>query len=668
MVTIAACVLIGVGGAALGHLATPRAGLHGRYYTNQTRSGDPIAVTIDRSLSTDTLDNGVAGVWPAYSVEWAGFLVVGEASSYDFEVTSDDGSELEIADQIVVRNGGLHGPQAARGSIRLPAGVHPMRLRYEQAGGGFALAVKYAPAGEELEEIPAARLLPDAMAFSEYRIRQAMPWISAGIAVALWMVVRRIRPFARDAGHNAASRWREARTTHVIAAIVLVGAAVRIFMMLGSDAILWGDSDVFLDTFGRIRQGAFLDHDPHRTLLYPYFLTPFLLWSTEPPMDQVIVGAQHVLGIITAVCFFLAGRGVFGGGVAFAGALLLTVHTTQLFYEISILSETLFTCVLAAALVPLVAFVRRPSVRGAVVTGLACAALTLTRPVAELFFVVPLAISLMVLGQWRDRMKVGAALLITVMAVLLPWAAVNQRQFGFFGVALGSGFGMFIRVFDIDRAVPAPHTEFPDVRSALDSALRDAQMSPATFVRDELRRRRYSSAQADAMMNGFALETIAQRPWPFAVNSVKQWSIQLGGSLSDETICPSVNGPYVCSPRTQGYAREPFLNRPRYADEPVRPLVVAYIRHAQIPMGVVLALAIFGLIAYAAERPAGVMTGLFLGLVVVYFTLLPAFGQSPQARYRLPIDGLLFMFAIFGVTRLWRLASAYSYGETVRHR
>ncbi len=150
--------------------------------------------------------------------------------------------------------------------------------------------------------------------------------------------------------------------------IVIVGLAVRILMMLGSDAILWGDSDVFIETFGAIRSGRFLDHDPHRTLLYPYFLTAFLIWSGEPPMDQVIVGAQHLLGIVTAVCLFLAGRPVFGSRAALAGALLLTVHTTQLFYEVSILSEVLFECLLAIAgaddgVCP------SPTMRGAIITG-----------------------------------------------------------------------------------------------------------------------------------------------------------------------------------------------------------------------------------------------------------------------------------------------------------
>ncbi len=125
------------------------------------------------------------------SVEWSGFLVIDEADTYEFSTLSDDGSELEVADRIVVSNGGLHGPQEARGSIALDAGVHPFKLRYEQAGGGFTLAVRYARAGGRMVDIPASRLLPDAMSYTEYRLRRAIPLGGAVLAVLLWIAARR---------------------------------------------------------------------------------------------------------------------------------------------------------------------------------------------------------------------------------------------------------------------------------------------------------------------------------------------------------------------------------------------------------------------------------------------------------------------------------------------
>lgn len=652
--SLAALALIGVGGAALGRLAVPAAGLRGHYFTNLTRSGAPIAVTIDRSLSTDTLDNGVAGVWPAYSVEWSGFLIVDDAGAYDFATTSDDGSELEVADRVVVANGGLHGPKEVRGSIELARGVHPIRVRYEQAGGGFALSVRYARAGGRLEEIPAAKLLPQSMSYTQYRLRRAVPIFSAAIAMLLWMAAS--RALARRGPSAAPAPRRESaidRPGVALAIIVVTAVAIRIVMMLGADPILWGDSDVFIETFGAIRSGRLLDHDPFRTLLYPYFLTAFLSWSGEPPMDQIIEAAQHLLGVVTAICFYLAGRPVVGPRAALGGALLVTAHTTQLFYELSILSEVLFGCVLAICLVPMAAFVSKPTVRGAALTGLLCAVLTLTRPVAEWFLVVPLGLAVLGAPPWRHRLAIGAALAATFLAIMLPWSAVNQRQFNFFGIALGRGFGLFIRVFDVDRLEPPPDTALPEIKQMLDVGVA-TQYSPATFVRDELGRRHYSTAQSDDLMARFATETIREHPRAFAINSLKQWWLQIGGDLEDEAICASAQGQYVCSKRTQGYAREPFLNRPRYEHEPLRPWVVAYVRHFQIPMAAVVACAVFGLVTYLAGRPRDARRGLLLAGAIAYFTFLPAFAQSPQDRYRLPIDGLLFMFAVYGVLQLVR--------------
>ncbi len=54
------------------------------------------------------------------------------------------------------------------------------------------------------------------------------------------------------------------------------------------------------------------------------------------------------------------------------------------------------------------------------------------------------------------------------LAIMLPWSLLNQRQFNYFGVALGRGFGLFIRVFDVDRLEPPLDTQLPEVRKMLE--------------------------------------------------------------------------------------------------------------------------------------------------------------------------------------------------------
>ena len=84
----------------------------------------------------------------------------------------------------------------------------------------------------------------------------------------------------------------------------------------------------------------------------------------------------------------------------------------------------------------------------------------------------------------------------------------------------------------------------------------------------------------------------------------------------------------------------------------MRPWVVAYFRHFRIPMHVVSALAALGAVACLAAAADATMPALLLVLTAAYFTFLPAVAQSPQDRYRLPVDAVLFILAAFGVKTL----------------
>ena len=187
---IAACILLGIAGFVAGQFALPQTGLRAQYFSNLTRSGQPVATTIDPDASTEVLASGTAAAWATYSVEWTGAIVINSAGAYTFATVTDDGSEMDVADVTVVRNGGLHGPQEATGRIELSAGVHPIRVRYEQAGGGFQLELKYGLETEALSAIPSGVLLPDVTSLTAYRVRRFFPVLS-GIAVMLLFIASR---------------------------------------------------------------------------------------------------------------------------------------------------------------------------------------------------------------------------------------------------------------------------------------------------------------------------------------------------------------------------------------------------------------------------------------------------------------------------------------------
>jgi len=74
-----------------------------------------------------------------FGIQFSGFFRAPSSGIYQFELTSDDGSELSIGGRTVIDHDGLHGMSAKTGAIGLQAGWHPLRLRYFNAAGAFGL-------------------------------------------------------------------------------------------------------------------------------------------------------------------------------------------------------------------------------------------------------------------------------------------------------------------------------------------------------------------------------------------------------------------------------------------------------------------------------------------------------------------------------------------------
>jgi hexosaminidase len=77
-----------------------------------------------------------------FGLTFQGLLHVPRDAVYDFRLTSDDGSRLLIAGEVVIDHDGLHGPTERSGMIALAAGYHTIAVRFFQAGGGKALDLR----------------------------------------------------------------------------------------------------------------------------------------------------------------------------------------------------------------------------------------------------------------------------------------------------------------------------------------------------------------------------------------------------------------------------------------------------------------------------------------------------------------------------------------------
>ena len=93
-----------------------------------------------------------------YGIRLDGYVKVEADGYYQFAVESDDGSLLQIGDEVVVDNDGNHPSRVITGHIPLRQGFHRIKLLYFQAEGNVALRVSWGASGAELQPLPESAL------------------------------------------------------------------------------------------------------------------------------------------------------------------------------------------------------------------------------------------------------------------------------------------------------------------------------------------------------------------------------------------------------------------------------------------------------------------------------------------------------------------------------
>lgn len=91
---------------------------------------------------------------PSFGLKYNGYINVPETGVYSFYFTCDDSGILYIDDQVIIDNEGPHSPVEKSGQAALAKGLHPIRLDFVEAGGGYTLRIKYSVNGSEVKDIP----------------------------------------------------------------------------------------------------------------------------------------------------------------------------------------------------------------------------------------------------------------------------------------------------------------------------------------------------------------------------------------------------------------------------------------------------------------------------------------------------------------------------------
>jgi hypothetical protein len=616
-------------------------GLEGTYYANPNWEGEPEFVILDPEVSQDLLrERQERFPGNQFSIEWRGFIIIPKAGEYSFATQSDDGSSIYINDQLVVDNGGVHGLKMARGQISLKARIYPIRIRYFQIGGNYGLVLYWARGDQSLEPLPASFFLPPSVHPRDYLLKQKLDNVLYLLGLIWSGVFLYVLHVARQ-------------KTSALGILILISLVVRVIMTLGTYGILWPDSIIYYNTARSIlSQFSLSPHLIYHTPLYPLFLALFLYFGATVKIGTFILIAQHILGILSTLFFYKIARKTFDPTVAFYSSLLFTLHPFLLYYEIVIQTEVLFIFFLSLTLYYSLNTLEKNSWKGYPLLGVLYGLLTLTRPVAQ-FFILSLPFAI-----WFKTRRVKKIFFPSILAfaaylmVVFPWMFVNHKTYGFWGLSRGQGLGLFYRVLDLDGLSPVENTRYPLIKQ-----IYEEERSRKAIVYYEVKNRLtfrlgYSELKADELLFSFALETLRAHPYLFAINTLKQFYETLTVPAYSIHICFSKTIPNLCCKWTKGFSVGAFPNTPTDHFPTIKWGIYYFVTEGSMNMKGVLIFCLLGIIFYFAHKRDSKAYGVLLGMTILYFTLMPSVFNSPEDRYRLPIDGLLFMFAVEGIYRL----------------
>ncbi len=88
-----------------------------------------------------------------YGLVYTGYLKIPETNVYQFQLTSDDGSLFRIGGKSLI-NDGLHAMETKIMNIALEKGLHPVEIKFFQAGGDDGLTISWKIGDESMTEVP----------------------------------------------------------------------------------------------------------------------------------------------------------------------------------------------------------------------------------------------------------------------------------------------------------------------------------------------------------------------------------------------------------------------------------------------------------------------------------------------------------------------------------
>ena len=188
--------------AVVGSRAAERTGLHRQTFPEVGFAGLPLIDDSSPAIGLGFLDDHPSHPRRFFSVRWAGFWYVPEPRVLDLHGAADDRLDVWIDGELVLRRTPPADMHMLVRTLALDAGVHHIRVEYEQHGGASDLHLGWAPRGGRARPLPPHRLFRERPAREHVRLAQRAARLGP-IVFAVWAV-----PVALGAAFLARRAWR----------------------------------------------------------------------------------------------------------------------------------------------------------------------------------------------------------------------------------------------------------------------------------------------------------------------------------------------------------------------------------------------------------------------------------------------------------------------------
>lgn len=325
-------------------------------------------------------------------------------------------------------------------------------------------------------------------------------------------------------------------------ALVAVGTVIRIIALALYRAPRMADSKSYLTLAHQIAAGN-LSHDPgYRTPLYPAIVALCQGDASHVYLLQALMGLT--ISVILYLYFGLLGV---GPKIALAGGLVYNLSLTSLLFEHTVLTETLSTLLVAAALFAsaLLLRARPPTWRHWLALGLLGGLATLTRPnflCFALTIVIVSAIILYLRGSIRGtRLTTALAIGLLPVALLVgAWSTINYARFHWFTPSTITGYALMDEGQNLLLQPPAPPARYRLLASAYRDEAKRRPHVVVTWLAAPLAAQRTgeSRVQVSRDLVGLCAWLYLHHPFEYArsvvVGVLRSWNVpELAGLRAD---------------------------------------------------------------------------------------------------------------------------------------